>query len=128
MGLGITAGSLATLRPLLRLLRGTGAEKYYTSRSPMPGRYLRKQGASRDHAFPLGSLDYEAQGRLRPDKSVTVTTVQTSPVHETWFGGTRSSSEERLHTESPRTDDGEMGLSVQRTFQVVSTPADDWGR
>ena len=83
----------------------------------MPGQSSRKQGASRDLAFPLGSLDHEAQGRLRCDKSRTVTTVYSTRDHGTWFKSTRTSSEERLNRESLK-GDGEMGLSIQRTFQV----------
>lgn len=60
-GLGITAGSLATLRPLLRKFTKAGTS------------YNKSTGVR----LPLGSLDSDIQRRLRPDKlAVTVTTVQ----------------------------------------------------
>ncbi|KAL4802519.1 putative integral membrane protein [Aspergillus unguis] len=82
-GLGITAGSLATLRPLLRHWLGTSTTDYTRGGpSPFPGR---KSGSRlpHDRAFPLGSLDDSVQSRLRPDKlALTVTTVQTQSPEE----------------------------------------------
>ncbi|KAJ0418792.1 hypothetical protein BJY00DRAFT_324727 [Aspergillus carlsbadensis] len=117
-GLGITAGSLATLRPLLRhWLGSTTSDGDYNNASPFPGRSGSKRlGGTRDHernrAFPLGSLDNSStQARLRPDKAVTVTTVHTRHDNEEgdssghglgWRGGSVSSSEERLTTERER--------------------------
>ncbi|KAL4948693.1 putative integral membrane protein [Aspergillus filifer] len=98
-GLGITAGSLATLRPLLRHWLGSSYDASYTrgTPSPFPGRSgSRLPGAlsGRDHVYPLGSMDDSIAGRLRPDKlAMTVTTIQTQ--HE-------NSSEERLTTENVR--------------------------
>ncbi|KAL3459490.1 hypothetical protein BJX64DRAFT_301233 [Aspergillus heterothallicus] len=121
-GLGITAGSLATLRPLLRQWLGsTASDGDYNNASPFPGRSGSKRvgGGTRDRAFPLGSLDNTSvQGRLRPDKGVTVTTVHTqNDTEETWRGGSISSSEERLTSERGRNADkgrgaGEMGMGV----------------
>lgn len=123
-GLGISAGSLATLRPLLRLFRNPGSYKYsYAARASS-----RKPGVSRDR-FPLGSLDAEYQGRFRPDPlAVTVTTVHAKGGNDTWLGATRNSSEERLTGEIQREEHGEgqMGLSVKRSFQIASSPADTW--
>lgn len=126
-GLGITAGSMATLRPLLRHWFGSNAD--YSS--GMPGvsgsRSRRPPGASRDRPFPLGSLDEHAQNRLRPDKlAVTVTTVQSTQNETTWRGSSSpSSSEERLTFERPppmpSLESGEMGLSIHRTFEVTSS-------
>ncbi|PYH95661.1 integral membrane protein [Aspergillus ellipticus CBS 707.79] len=118
IGLGITAGSLATLRPLVRKWLGSRSDPSYT-RSPFPGpsgsRRLNinhKSDRSRDRPFPLGSLDTtNVQGRLRPDKlAVTVTTIQSQVEPERpWRGAggggggggggvtnTSNSSEERL--------------------------------
>ncbi|PWY65699.1 integral membrane protein [Aspergillus heteromorphus CBS 117.55] len=115
-GLGITAGSLATLRPLVRKWLGSRSDPNYT-RSPFPApsgsRRLggnHKSGLSRDRPFPLGSLDTTGvQDRLRPDKlAVTVTTIQSQVEPERpWRGhvgggsgggitATSNSSEERL--------------------------------
>lgn len=125
VGLGISAGSLATLRPLLRRFRGSAPESY-----TLGGRgSSRKPGRSRSHRFPLSSLDGEAQGRLRPDHlAVTVTTVHAKDDNNTWLGGMQSSSEEQLNGETQREEhsNGDIGLSVQRSFQVVRTPADAW--
>ncbi|KAF9883015.1 hypothetical protein FE257_004328 [Aspergillus nanangensis] len=125
-GLGITAGSLATLRPLLRHWFGTNVD--YSS--GMPGySNSRRPGPSRDRPFPLGSLDDGLHGRLRPDKlAVTVTTVQSQrDMDGTWRGSSSpNSSEERLTFERPAPplpplDTGEMGLSIHRTFEVSQT-------
>lgn len=105
-GLGITAGSLATLRPLVRHWLGSHSDPNYYDRSPFGGPSGSRRiggGASNNphhHArsherpMPLGSLDEAAvQGRLRPDKlAVTVTTIhsQRGPVTSS------NSSEEQL--------------------------------
>lgn len=90
--------------------------------------YSRKPGQSGDRRFPLGSLDAEVHGRLRPDHVATVTTVHAKDGNDTWLGQSSNSSEERLNGEIQREEhgEGEMGLSVQKSFQVVRTPADAW--
>ncbi|KAE8147174.1 hypothetical protein BDV25DRAFT_132302 [Aspergillus avenaceus] len=130
VGLGITAGSLATLRPLLRQWLGSRTDPTYPS--PFPGRSgSRLPQASRDRPFPLGSLDENAQNRLRPDKlAVTVTTIHSQDQNGSWHGpSSPNSSEERLTGQrSPAVpaytaDGGEMGLSIHRTFEVTQTMA-----
>ncbi|KAL2849718.1 integral membrane protein [Aspergillus pseudodeflectus] len=146
-GLGITAGSLATLRPLLRhWLGSTTSDGDYNNASPFPGRSGSKRLASgtrdrdRNRAFPLGSLDNSSlQGRLRPDKAVTVTTVHTRHDHdegsgEGWRGGSVSSSEERLTLERERhggrgvdasSNSGMgMGLGIHQMIEVTQTSSD----
>ncbi|PYI05520.1 putative integral membrane protein [Aspergillus sclerotiicarbonarius CBS 121057] len=143
IGLGITAGSLATLRPLLRKWLGSSADHNYDA-SPFPGpsgsRPLGNNksggmGRSHDRPYPLGSLDDTGvQGRLRPDKlAVTVTTIQSQvdPDTRPWRGGTTNSSEERLtgsagsggrsHGAIMENGDLEMGLGIHRTFEVTQT-------
>lgn len=126
VGLGITAGSLATLRPLLRHWLGSRTDPTYPS--PFPGRSGSRLpgGASHDRPFPLGSLDESVQNRLRPDKlAVTVTTVQSQDHNGSWHGGSSpNSSEERLTAQgSPALPavGGEMGLGIHRTFEVTQT-------
>ncbi|OJJ74413.1 hypothetical protein ASPBRDRAFT_27442 [Aspergillus brasiliensis CBS 101740] len=146
-GLGITAGSLATLRPLLRKWLGSSADHNYDA-SPFPGpsgsRPLGKSGGmgrSHDRPYPLGSLDdAAAQNRLRPDKlAVTVTTIQSQvdPDTRLWRGGSSNSSEERLtgssgnaertHATIPEVGGSDlelgmgMGLGIHRTFEVTQT-------
>ncbi|PWY95436.1 putative integral membrane protein [Aspergillus sclerotioniger CBS 115572] len=143
VGLGITAGSLATLRPLLRQWLGSSADHNYDA-SPFPGPSgsrplnLNKSGGvgrSHDRPYPLGSLDDTGvQGRLRPDKlAVTVTTIQSQvdPDTRPWRGGTSNSSEERLtgsagsggrsHGTIMENGDLELGLGIHRTFEVTQT-------
>ncbi|RAL05380.1 putative integral membrane protein [Aspergillus ibericus CBS 121593] len=147
IGLGITAGSLATLRPLLRKWLGSSADHNYDA-SPFPGPSgsrplgINKSGGvgrSHDRPYPLGSLDDTGvQGRLRPDKlAVTVTTIQSQvdPDTRPWRGGTTNSSEERLtgsagsggrsHGTIRENGDVElglgMGLGIHRTFEVTQT-------
>ncbi|KAB8226011.1 hypothetical protein BDV33DRAFT_162792 [Aspergillus novoparasiticus] len=126
VGLGITAGSLATLRPLLRHWLGSRTDPTYPS--PFPGRSGSRipGGVSHDRPFPLGSLDENVQNRLRPDKlAVTVTTVQSQDHNGSWHGGSSpNSSEERLTAQgSPALPavGGEMGLGIHRTFEVTQT-------
>ncbi|KAH2310147.1 hypothetical protein KXV47_005383 [Aspergillus fumigatus] len=120
VGLGISAGSLATLRPLLRMLRGSSTTDDYMS--PMPGKSSsRRLGPSRDRPVPLGSLDTDAGGRFRPDKLATTVTTVHAP-ESPWRGSSENSSEERLNSERPVADGGDMGLSgIHRTFEVTQT-------
>ncbi|KAF7596904.1 hypothetical protein BBP40_011949 [Aspergillus hancockii] len=127
VGLGITAGSLATLRPLLRHWLGSRTDPTYPS--PFPGRSGSRlpPGASRDRPFPLGSLDDNAQNRLRPDKlAVTVTTVHSQDPNGSWNGASSpNSSEERLTAQGspalPAVGGGDMVLGIHRTFEVTQT-------
>jgi hypothetical protein len=142
-GLGITAGSLATLRPLLRHWLGTStSDGDYNNASPFPGRSGSKgiSRGTRERAFPLGSLDNSSlQGRLRPDKAVTVTTVHTHNDEADvqgnglgWRGGSVSSSEERLTMERQRDREGGrevgmgtgMGLGIHQMIEVTQTSSD----
>ncbi|PKX95188.1 putative integral membrane protein [Aspergillus novofumigatus IBT 16806] len=119
VGLGISAGSLATLRPLLRMLRGTNTTDDYMS--PMPGQSSsRRLGPSRDRPVPLGSLDTDGGGRFRPDKLATTVTTVHAP-DSPWRGSNENSSEERLNSEGPVADGGDMGLGIHRTFEVTQT-------
>ncbi|KAL4914350.1 hypothetical protein BDW62DRAFT_213564 [Aspergillus aurantiobrunneus] len=135
-GLGITAGSLATLRPLLRHFLGSSHDDYTTAPSPLPFPRLpgSRRPGGRDRSFPLGSLDDSAQGRLRPDKlALTVTTVQTQREDEREdrggrWGLSRNSSEERLTAEqqqqqSPGVARGstERGMGIHRVVEVTQT-------
>ncbi|KAB8078605.1 hypothetical protein BDV29DRAFT_187749 [Aspergillus leporis] len=127
VGLGITAGSLATLRPLLRHWLGSRTDPTYPS--PFPGRSGSRlpPGASRDRPFPLGSLDENPQNRLRPDKlAITVTTVHSQDQNGSWHGqSSPNSSEERLTAQGspalPAIGGGEMGFGIHRTFEVSQT-------
>lgn len=127
-GLGITAGSLATLRPLLRVLMGSRTDPDYSS--GFPGG--RSRSASRhlgghDRPFPLGSIDDAQHSRLRPDKlAVTVTTIKSQRDVDTYAGSSSpSSSEERLTFDRHVPDmQGEMGLGIHRTTEVTQTTTD----
>ncbi|KAI9367834.1 hypothetical protein BJX61DRAFT_547121, partial [Aspergillus egyptiacus] len=133
-GLGITAGSLATLRPLLRHWFDSSTREDYSS-TPFPRSGSRLPGASRDRPYPLGSLDDGGQSRLRPDKvAVTVTTVHTHHDSEdrwrTLSGD--NSSEERLTSDAhqgsggvPSNDLGMgAGMGIQRVVEVTQTSSD----
>ncbi|KAI9934333.1 hypothetical protein ASPWEDRAFT_170040 [Aspergillus wentii DTO 134E9] len=109
-GLGITAGSLVTLRPLFRWFRG---ESYAGTRS------ARRTAGS----FPLSSMERGTKGSKhdpngtkfwRPDvdpedSHAVVTTIQTSR-------GSRNSSQEDLN---PRRN-SLHGVNVEKTFLVTS--------
>ncbi|OGE55324.1 hypothetical protein PENARI_c004G06645 [Penicillium arizonense] len=125
-GLGITAGSLATLRPLLRMWTGSRSDPDYSSGFPgARSRSASRQLGGNDRPFPLGSLDDSAQSRLRPDKlAVTVTTIKSQRDLD---GGSLSpsNSEERLTIDrpSPRLTE-DIGLGIHRTFEVTQTTTD----
>ncbi|KAJ6099492.1 hypothetical protein N7467_001027 [Penicillium canescens] len=125
-GLGITAGSLATLRPLLRMWTGSRSDPDYSSGFPgARSRSASRQLGGNDRPFPLGSLDDSAQSRLRPDKlAVTVTTIKSQRDVD---GGSLSpsNSEERLTVDrpSPRLTE-DIGLGIHRTFEVTQTTTD----
>lgn len=129
-GLGITAGSLATLRPLLRHWLGSrNGSDYLAPSLPLASR---KYGAGSTRPFPLGSLDASVERRFRPDKlAVTVTTVQTQrDPHDTWkTPSSPNSSEEGLTADrSPGYyGGGEMGLSIHQTFEVTQTTSSGRG-
>ncbi|KAJ5598108.1 hypothetical protein N7537_008192 [Penicillium hordei] len=123
-GLGITAGSLATLRPLLRMWTGSHTDPYYESGFP-GGRSRsasRPLGGSANRPFPLGSLDDSGQSRLRPDKlAVTVTTIQGHRDRQDTYSTSPSSSEERLTIDRPSPRLPDLGLGIHRTFEVTQT-------
>ncbi|KAJ5823052.1 hypothetical protein N7447_005392 [Penicillium robsamsonii] len=127
-GLGITAGSLATLRPLLRIWTGSRSDPDYSTGLP-GGRSRsasRQLGGGENRAFPLGSLDESVQSRLRPDKlAVTVTTIKGHRDDDDIYSTSPSSSEERLTIDrpSPRLPN-DMGLEIHRTFEVTQTSSD----
>ncbi|KAJ5134133.1 hypothetical protein N7448_000846 [Penicillium atrosanguineum] len=125
-GLGITAGSLATLRPLLRHWMGSHTDSNYPSGFPGPSG-SRKNRASAQRGLPLGSVDTSRPGGLRPDKlAVMVTNIESQKDAEnTWAGSSSSpsSSEERLNFEpSPAPPKIEVG--IHQTFEVTQTSAD----
>ncbi|KAJ5476151.1 hypothetical protein N7475_001880 [Penicillium sp. IBT 31633x] len=124
-GLGITAGSLATLRPLLRMWMGTQTSQDYSTGFPAG----RSRSASRQLGgpFPLGSMDDSMQSRLRPDKlAVTVTTIKSqrdpNDIYDT--SSSPTSSEERLTINRPSPRLPDMGLGIHRTFEVTQTSTD----
>ncbi|KAE8356925.1 hypothetical protein BDV28DRAFT_154241 [Aspergillus coremiiformis] len=126
VGLGITAGSLATLRPLFRHWLGSRTTATYPSPFPgLSGSRAPGRGSS-GQPFPLRSLDDSDQSRLRPDKlAITVTTVLSQEQNGSWHGPSSSNeSEERLtglgSSVRPAIG-GDMGLGIHQTFEVMQT-------
>jgi hypothetical protein len=127
-GLGITAGSLATLRPLLRVILGSHTDPEYSSGFPgARSRSASRQLGGNNGQYPLGSIDDNVQSRLRPDKlAVTVTTIKSQRDVDTYGGpSSPSSSEERLTFDRylPNVQ-GDMGLGIHRTLEVTQTTTD----
>ncbi|KAF3396262.1 hypothetical protein F1880_006897 [Penicillium rolfsii] len=124
-GLGITAGSLATLRPLLRKWLGSRNGSSYPSGFPNSGRL----GAnSNSRPLPLGSVDGNKQKGLRPDKlAVMVTNIESQRDTELTWGGSASpsSSEERLTTEHTIPASQKMDIGIHQTFEVTTTDGYD---
>ncbi|KAJ5182824.1 hypothetical protein N7492_000440 [Penicillium capsulatum] len=119
-GLGITAGSLATLRPLLRHWFGSQSGPYYSTQPPRVSHTHRVGSAQRP--VQLESIDGTLQSDLRPDKlAVMVTNVECQ--RDGPSAWTRSSSpgnsEEGLNADHSRIEVG-----IHRTFEVTQTIAD----
>lgn len=109
-GLGISAASLATLRPLLRKIRGSSNSGPETLSSrmfsgPSGSRPHRIWNSSGSRGVALNSIDRQAkQGDLRPDKVAGVITTIHSGSDE------RSNSEEHLN---------KGRLSGEREYRVL---------
>ncbi|OGE50553.1 hypothetical protein PENARI_c016G09952 [Penicillium arizonense] len=125
VGLGITAGSLATLRPLLRHWLGTHADPSYSAGFPKES-FGRPTGASRQRPVPLGSMGANERSELRPDKlAVMVTNIETQrDLDGSWpHPSSPSDSVERL-TVQQQTLPGKMEVGIRQTFEVTQTTED----
>ncbi|KAK5789549.1 hypothetical protein VI817_008672 [Penicillium citrinum] len=126
-GLGITAGSLATLRPLLRKIMGSRSDPDYSSGFPRISG-SRQARASGQRPMPLGSLDTNGRNELRPDKlAVVVTNIESQrDMENSWpQPSSPSSSEERLT--SDHGSSAKMEVGIHRTFDVTTTADTDDG-
>ncbi|KAJ5126575.1 hypothetical protein N7448_007354 [Penicillium atrosanguineum] len=124
-GLGITAGCLATLRPLLRQLFGSHVDPSYSAGFPKES-YGRYNPASGQRPVPLGSMNGTNRSELRPDKlAVMVTNIESQrDLERSWPGSSSpSSSEERLTIQHPPLP-GKIEVGVHQTFEVTRTAAD----
>ncbi|KAJ6121122.1 hypothetical protein N7523_005402 [Penicillium sp. IBT 18751x] len=123
-GLGITAGCLATLRPLLRQWFGSTVDPSYSAGFPKEsfGRF----NASAQRPVPLGSMNGTTRSELRPDKlAVMVTNIESQrDLEGSWPGSSSpNSSEERLTIQHPPLP-GKIEVGVHQTFEVTRTAAD----
>lgn len=124
--LGITAGSLATLRPLLRHWLGSRSDSDY---SGFPRRSTsRRLGNTGQRAVPLGSIDVANHGELRPDKlAVVVTNIESQRRRGsdwTISSGVGSSEEGLTEGNSTPPMPGRMEVGIHRTFEVTQTARD----
>ena len=111
-GLGITAGSLVTIRPLFRWFRGDsyGGHSYGASQS----------GRKTTGTFPLSSMDARIdpnssrywRSDLVPENHRTMTTTQAQ-------NGSRHSSQESLNPKQG----SYPGVSIQKSFHVSTEEA-----
>ncbi|KAJ5182078.1 hypothetical protein N7449_012225 [Penicillium cf. viridicatum] len=125
VGLGITAGCLATLRPLLRHWFGSRADPSYSAGFPKET-YGRRTGASQQQPVLLSSMNGTERGELRPDKlAVMVTNIESHrDLERSWpQPSSPSSSNEGLTIQPP--PPGRMEVGVHRTFEVTRAVADD---
>jgi hypothetical protein len=88
----------------------------------------RKNRVSGQRGLPLGSIDGDARGGLRPDKlAVMVTNIESQrDAENTWAGSSAStnSSEERLTIEQPTPAQRKIEVGILQTFEVTQTSAD----
>ncbi|KAK1140284.1 putative cation-transporting ATPase 1 [Aspergillus melleus] len=112
-GLGITAGSLVTLRPLFRWFRGTTYDVSHSAkRTPgsMPLSSMNGNGNGTDTSrLGRAATKYWRPDLNQHDSQGVVTTVQTST-------GSRNSSQENLNPKPNTTN----GVSVHKSFLVTS--------
>lgn len=122
-GLGIFAGSLATLRPLLRMIRPGTGRSYNKNTPSAPGsRTWPNSTFHRSNAVPLSSLmttEEERQNRLKGN-------VRASTPIETGPGMTSSSvgTEDELSDHElilPKDSDYQYQINVRRDFHITST-------
>lgn len=112
-GLGITAGSLVTLRPLFRWFRGTTYDiSHSAKRTPgsMPLSSMNGNGNGTDTSrLGRATTKYWRPDLNQHDSQGVVTTVQTST-------GSRNSSQENLNPKPNTTN----GVNVHKSFLVTS--------
>ncbi|KAJ5238905.1 hypothetical protein N7468_003524 [Penicillium chermesinum] len=123
--LGITAGSLATLRPLLRQWIGSRSGSDYTGFPRQSA--SRRIGNSAQHPVPLGSMDGENKSGLRPDKlAVVVTNIhgQTRKGSNWTLSPGSNSSEDELTNSSSPPHPARIEVGVHRTFEVTQSTVD----
>ncbi|EED14651.1 integral membrane protein, putative [Talaromyces stipitatus ATCC 10500] len=110
-GLGISAASLATLRPLLRKFRGS-----YNSRPESSSRMISGPNSKPrrlwNNSLPLGSIDrLPERNDLRPDKTaVILTTIRSDPRENNNLNQSRSSGEREFPV-----------LDIHQTFEAMTT-------
>jgi hypothetical protein len=125
VGLGITAGSLATLRPLLRHWLGSHADPSYSAGFPKDT-YGRPTGASRQRPVPLGSMGANERSDLRPDKlAVMVTNIETQrDLESSWPHSSSPSDSVEGLTLQQHPLPGRMEVGIRQTFEVTQTTTD----
>ncbi|KAL4879973.1 hypothetical protein BJY04DRAFT_88474 [Aspergillus karnatakaensis] len=117
LAVGITASSLATLGPLLRLYRrlASGAEQEETPVVPERPVYRRRRGVL-DLSMPLSILVGSVATQFRPDKlATTVSEVRCGPRDE------EASSQIRLTAEDGRgvsAGTNETGTGIYRKYEL----------
>ncbi|KAJ5908120.1 hypothetical protein N7495_000802 [Penicillium taxi] len=126
--LGITAGSLATLRPLLRHWLGTNNDSDHESGFPRTGHSYPFGGSNQNRGMPLSSMDGTKTGNpgLRPDMLAVLTTNvegrrKTADVN--WTSTSSSNSSEEALT-SVKTHRNRIEVGVHQTFEVTQSAAD----
>ncbi|KAL2869165.1 putative integral membrane protein [Aspergillus lucknowensis] len=128
IGLGIIAGSVAALGPLLRPWLGTASYNEAAGHPPVPRRSrLHRPRGIQDLSFPLSSLNQSVQSGLRPDKTATI--VTDVRVRKYPRAADTNSSQERLTFEAPRGvsggSDGEERAGVYWTCDVRQTSEEE---
>ncbi|EEA28437.1 hypothetical protein TMatcc_003233 [Talaromyces marneffei ATCC 18224] len=123
-GLGISAACLATLRPLLRQIRGSSKSGPYSLSSRMnssanPGPH-RTWNNPASRGLSLGSIDRKPrQGDLRPDKSAVIVTRIHSEPEERGIRANNGSEEHLNHGRSSGEKEYQV-LEVHQTFEIMT--------
>jgi hypothetical protein len=120
-GLGIFAGSLATLRPLLRMLRPGTGRSYFVNQASTPPLRTWANSQDRNDALPLSSFHAPEDEQLHTLKG----NVRASIPIETGPGMTSSSvgTEDELSDLElvPPRDLDPYQINVRRDFKVTSS-------
>ncbi|KAF7118893.1 hypothetical protein CNMCM5793_008529 [Aspergillus hiratsukae] len=116
-GLAITAGSLATVRPLFRVLNSRTGSSYHVFDSS-------GQGRKRQHQFPLGDVESNVNShhdRKRNPKDVHLGTTISAGRNEVGASDFTTSSTEQLTGKSSVPMRAISSIGVHRTFEVSTT-------
>ena len=122
-GLGIFAGSLATLRPLLRMIRPGTGRSYNKNTPSTPGsRTWHNSSFQRSNALPLSSLTTEEERQHRLKGNVRAgTPIETGPGMSSSSVATEDDISDHELILPKDSADYQYQINVRRDFHITSS-------